>query len=69
MVASGDDVMVDRSGKANGRGVYICPAEECLEKALKRHSITRGLGIDGLSVSGREKLKTEINNGIPSAEV
>lgn len=26
---------VDPSGKANGRGSYLCPKEECLKRAIK----------------------------------
>ena len=28
-------IFVDKTGKANGRGAYICNSKECLEKALK----------------------------------
>jgi uncharacterized protein len=30
-----DDVVLDPTGKRNGRGAYICPNSECLEKAIK----------------------------------
>ena len=36
-------VMTDPSGKRNGRGVYICRSEACLERARKRRSLERGL--------------------------
>ncbi len=26
-----------RSGSLHGRGLYICPSEECLNRALKKH--------------------------------
>lgn len=29
------DVHLDRTGKANGRGAYLCPNEACLKKAAK----------------------------------
>ena len=29
------DIFVDLTGKANGRGAYICNNVECLEKAIK----------------------------------
>lgn len=28
-------ITVDRTGKASGRGAYICDSIECLEKAIK----------------------------------
>lgn len=28
-------ITVDRTGKASGRGAYICDSTECLEKAIK----------------------------------
>ena len=36
-------VMLDRSGKASGRGAYICPCAECLEKARKTKVLERTL--------------------------
>lgn len=29
------ELLVDETGKANGRGAYICNNVECLEKAIK----------------------------------
>ena len=31
----------DPTGKAKGRGVYLCPDRECMEKARKRRSLQR----------------------------
>lgn len=30
-----ENIFIDVSGKANGRGAYICNNVECLEKAIK----------------------------------
>ena len=38
-----DGLMPDRTGKANGRGVYLCPDPDCLKKAAKKNAIARGL--------------------------
>ncbi len=38
-------VIVDPTGKANGRGAYLHPARECWEKALKRGTIAYALKI------------------------
>ena len=37
-------IVLDRTGRANGRGAYLCDREECLEKAIKRKSLGRALG-------------------------
>jgi len=36
-------VVVDPTGKANGRGAYLHPVRECWEKALKRGTIAYAL--------------------------
>lgn len=36
-------VLVDQTGKAQGRGAYICPTLECLERAWKIKALSRAL--------------------------
>lgn len=36
-------VHLDLSGKASGRGAYICPSMGCLEQALTARSLERAL--------------------------
>lgn len=36
-------VEIDKTGKKSGRGVYICPTADCLEKAYKEHRLERSL--------------------------
>ena len=36
-------VCIDRKGKANGRGAYLCPQTDCLRKAIKSKALDRGL--------------------------
>ncbi len=36
-----DEISIDRTGKANGRGAYICDNAECLEKAIKSKRLER----------------------------
>lgn len=38
-------VTVDTVGKVNGRGVYICKNEACLEKAVKSKALSRALEV------------------------
>ena len=36
-------VGVDLTGKAQGRGAYLCPSVQCLEKAIKSRALQRAL--------------------------
>ena len=36
-------VRLDFSGKLNGRGAYLCPNTECLNKAIKAKALERSL--------------------------
>lgn len=47
IVSNGEGgLMLDPTGKANGRGVYLCPNMECIAKAKKKKAIGRGLERD-----------------------
>lgn len=46
-----NNISIDRTGKANGRGAYICDNIECLEKAIKNKKIEKSF-------------KMEINNEV-----
>lgn len=35
------NIFIDRTGKANGRGAYICNNSDCLEHAIKTKCIER----------------------------
>ena len=39
-------VVLDPSGKVNGRGAYLCPRLDCLKLAVKRKALHRALGDD-----------------------
>lgn len=41
-----NQVSVDLTGKANGRGAYICPTIECFEDAYKTKKFARNLEIE-----------------------
>jgi len=36
-------VEVDRTGRKNGRGAYLCGTLDCLNKAVKTHALERAL--------------------------
>ena len=38
-----NEIILDATGKKNGRGAYLCFSEECLEKAIKNHGLERSL--------------------------
>lgn len=38
-----DEIILDATGKKNGRGAYLCFSMECLEKAIKSHGLERSL--------------------------
>lgn len=40
-----DVIEIDRTGKKNGRGAYICNSTDCLKLARKRKSLDRSLKI------------------------
>ena len=35
------EFFLDTTGKANGRGAYICASSECLEKSIKNSGLER----------------------------
>lgn len=40
-----DEIVIDSTGKKNGRGAYICPSLECLRKAVKTKGLERSLKV------------------------
>lgn len=40
---SEEEILLDITGKKNGRGAYICPDRECLAKAVKTRGLERSL--------------------------
>jgi predicted RNA-binding protein YlxR (DUF448 family) len=53
-------VMVDLTGKAKGRGAYLCPNGECLAKAVKRKAIQRNIKVD-MTKEQTDKLLEELS--------
>ena len=37
------EIILDSTGKKSGRGAYLCPQKECLEKALKAKKLEKNL--------------------------
>ena len=38
-----NEIVIDTTGKKNGRGAYICPSKDCFFKAVKSKGIERSL--------------------------
>ena len=55
------ELHIDLSGKANGRGVYLCPNTECFATARKRRAIARGLEIE-IAEKQLDKLFQELSD-------
>jgi len=53
----GGGVSVDTTGKANGRGAYVCAATECIDKAIKQKRFERSLSATSLPMTLTEDLK------------
>lgn len=68
-VAKEGHVELDPTGKANGRGVYLCQKEDCFNKAMKKKAISRGLDIGIIEENEIEVLKSEFASLIASGEV
>ena len=56
-------VSLDFSGKLNGRGAYICPQMECLQKAQKAKSLERSLEVP-IPQEVYERLEKEMGENI-----
>ena len=56
---SNGDVTLDFTGKKSGRGAYVCPTLECLEKAQKSKGLERSFKM-GISKEVYESLRNEL---------
>ena len=54
-----DEILIDLTGKKNGRGAYICHSSECLAKAIKTKAIERSLSCK-ITDDIYDRLKEEI---------
>lgn len=54
------DIILDDTGKKNGRGAYICKSLECFKKAKKTKAFERSLGVS-VSEQVYEELEKEMN--------
>lgn len=60
-------VSIDATGKAKGRGVYICPSADCLAKAVKKKAILRNINVE-VTKEQMDKLLDELLEYTSKAE-
>jgi hypothetical protein len=57
-------IALDRTGKANGRGAYVCASIECIEKAVKQKRFERSLNVSSIP----EGLQADLLSAVPPQE-
>jgi len=57
IVAKDNMAVIDETGKANTRGMYICKDKTCINKLLKAKDITKCVKIQATGDSIKELLK------------
>ena len=55
-------ISIDLTGKKDGRGIYLCKSEECLNKAIKNKRISRTFEME-IDENIYESLRKFINGG------
>ena len=56
-----NEIVLDATGRKNGRGAYVCLSQECLEKAVKSRGLERSLTM-AVPAEVYEDLKKELSN-------
>ena len=54
------EIVLDTTGRKNGRGAYLCYSRECFEKAVKSRGLERALKM-AVTSETYEELKKEID--------
>ncbi|MBP3237706.1 MAG: YlxR family protein [Lachnospiraceae bacterium] len=53
--------VIDKTGKLNGRGCYLCNKPECLERAIKTKAINRSMHVN-IGPEVYEELKRSLSD-------
>ena len=56
-----DQIMIDATGRKNGRGAYICPSKDCYKNAVKNKGLERSLKM-AIPKEVYEALEKEMDN-------
>lgn len=57
-----DNIFIDNSGKANGRGAYICKTGDCFDKAFKTKTLNKAFKTNISNEIYEELKKVKDNN-------
>ena len=57
-----DEILIDLTGRKNGRGAYICRSVDCLKKARKSKRIEKSFQC-GIPDEVYDKMEEELRNG------
>ena len=57
-----NEIVLDFSGKMNGRGAYICKNSDCLTQAVKKKRLENTFGV-AIPEELLERLKKELTSG------
>lgn len=55
-----NEIILDLTGKVNGRGTYICKKSDCFEKAIKTKRLAKSLEME-IPENIYEEIKQEIS--------
>lgn len=55
-----NEIIIDATGKKNGRGAYLCYSRECFEKAVKSRGLERSLKMS-IPKEVYERLREELD--------
>ena len=58
-----NEIKIDKTGKQDGRGTYICNNIGCLERAIKAKKIQRALKVEKIPEDVYDNLREIINGG------
>ena len=53
------EISLDKTGRKNGRGAYICNSVECFNKAIRKKAFDRAFGVS-LSDELKDSIREEI---------
>ena len=68
LVEADGSLVIDLTGKMNGRGAYLCRSLDCLELAMKKRRFSYALGIS-MSTDDLNIFKNEYAKVLEDAEV
>lgn len=54
------EILIDTTGRLNGRGAYVCKNEECINNAKKRKSFERAFEIKAIDEVLFDELRSSI---------